>query len=345
MATAKKLPSGNWRVRVYSHTTPDGKKHYESFTASTKQQAEMMAAKFANDNDRKRADDLTVKEAVQNYIEYNKESLSPATIYGYTNDAKRLECIGNVRIRKITSKDVQSLISDLTRQGFSPKTIRNTYGTLRSALTFAGVDQNFMIHLPSTVKKPKTSPESEQIELLYSHASKKMKIAIALAAFHSLRRGEIAALKYGDIKGNTLFIHSDMVYGVDKKWHYKDVPKTDASFRTVYLPQELLDLIGTGHPDEYILGVQPNTIGQNFIKLKKRLGIEITFHDLRHYFASLAVILNIPDTYTASLGGWRNNSSVLKEVYQGNIASMSEAYAKRINDQYRSMTQNMTQAK
>ena len=36
MAKAKKLPSGNWRVRVYSHTTPDGQKKYESFTASTK---------------------------------------------------------------------------------------------------------------------------------------------------------------------------------------------------------------------------------------------------------------------------------------------------------------------
>ena len=346
MATAKRLPSGNYRVRVYSHTSADGKKHYESFTGSTKAEAEMMASKFANDNDRKRADDLTVREAVKNYIESNSETLSPATIYGYTSDAKRLECIGNVRIRKITSKDVQGLINDLTRQKFSPKTIRNTYGTLRSALTFAGVDQNFMIHLPTAAKKTKASPEDTQVQTLYANASHKMKIAIALAAFHSMRRGEIASIKFGDIKGNALYIHSDMVYGIDKKWHYKDVPKTDASNRTVYLSDELLELIGTGPADAYILDVQPNTIGQNFIKLKKRLGIEgITFHDLRHYFASLAQVLNIPDTYTASMGGWRNNSPVLKEVYQGNITSMSEAYADRINDQFRSMTQNMTRAK
>ena len=49
MAKAKKLPSGNWRIRVYSHTDDTGKKHYESFTAPTKQQAEMMGAKFAHD--------------------------------------------------------------------------------------------------------------------------------------------------------------------------------------------------------------------------------------------------------------------------------------------------------
>ena len=346
MAEPKKLPSGNWRVRVYSHTTPDGKKHYESFTASTKQQAQMLATKFQNDNDRRRSEDFTVREAVENYIKANEMILSPATIYGYTNDAKRLECIGNVRIRKITSKDVQGLISNLMAHNYSAKTIRNTYGTLRSALTFAGIDQSFMVHLPSAAKKTKQAPEHEQIAMLYNAASKKMKIAIALAAFHSLRRGEIASLRYGDIKGNELTIHSDMVYGVDKKWHYKDVPKTDASNRTVYLPQQLLDLIGTGFPDEYILGIQPNTIGQNFIKLKKRLGIEgITFHSLRHFFASLAVILQIPDIYCASLGGWRNNSSCLKETYQGNMVSMSQYYAEKISNEYLSMTQKMTQSK
>lgn len=346
MAKAKKLPSGSWRVRVYSHTTPDGKKHYESFTASTKQEAEMKAAKFANDHDRKRSEDFTVREAVENYIKANELTLSPATVYGYYNDAKRLECIGNIRIRKITSKDVQGLISTLINQKYSAKTIRNTYGTLRSALSFAGIDQPFRVHLPSAAKKTRQAPEHEQVAMLYNAASKKMKVAIALAAFCSLRRGEIASIRYSDIKGNELNIHSDMVYGVDKKWHYKDVPKTDASNRIVYLPQQLLDLIGTGHPDEYILDIQPNTIGQNFIKLKKRLGIEgITFHSMRHYFASLAVILQIPDIYTASLGGWRNNSPVLKEVYQGNIVSMSQAYAQKINQQYIGMTQNMTQSK
>ena len=44
MAKAKKLPSGSWRCRVYSQTNSQGIKQYESFTAPTKRQAEMMAA-------------------------------------------------------------------------------------------------------------------------------------------------------------------------------------------------------------------------------------------------------------------------------------------------------------
>ena len=42
MATAKKLPSGSYRVRVYDKNT--GK--YKSFTAETKKEAELMAAEW-----------------------------------------------------------------------------------------------------------------------------------------------------------------------------------------------------------------------------------------------------------------------------------------------------------
>lgn len=345
MAKAKKLPSGNWRVRVYSHTSADGKKHYESFTARTKAEAEMMAAKFANDNERKRVEDLNVKEAVQAYINLNEKTLSPSTIYGYHKDLNRMEPIWSVRIRKITSRDIQGLILILIQKGLSPKTIKNTYGLLRSSLTFSGIDKNFMIHLPSTAKKAPDAPEKAQIVELYEMASDKMKIAIALAAFHSLRRGEIAALKYKDLKKDTLTIHADMVWGIDNKWHYKSVPKTDTSIREAYLPPSLIQLIGKGHPEEYIIGINPNSIGENFRRLKKKVGIDIRFHDLRHYFASLAVVVGVPDIYAAKLGGWRNNSPVLKEVYQNNMVSMSKHYAKMIADEYECMTRNMTQEK
>lgn len=194
-----------------------------------------------------------------------------------------------------------------------------------------------MVTLPQAVKVLKVSPEDEQILALYNAASKKMKIAIALAAFHSLRRGEIAAIKYGDIKGNILTVHADIVEGKDGKWVYKDTPKNATSCREVYLPDDLLELIGTGHPEEFIYPVMPNTIGENFIRLKKKLGIDIRFHDLRHYFASLAVILHVPDTATSYLGGWKNNSPVLKEVYQNNVVSMNEAYAKKISDHFAKM--------
>ena len=96
---------------MYSHTDENGKRKYESFTAGSRTQAEMMASKFADSRDRKRTQDLTVKEAVQQYISTNEAVLSPATIAGYLSDFKRMKPIYRLRIRKITTDDIQSFIS------------------------------------------------------------------------------------------------------------------------------------------------------------------------------------------------------------------------------------------
>ena len=344
MAKAKKLPSGNWRCRVYSYTNSEGKKIYESFTASTKQEAEMMAAKFSNSSDKKRASDITVSEAINNYLNSNDSTLSPSTIGGYMSDAKRLEPLGHIKIRKLTSNDIQNFIKELNKRGLAPKTVTNTYSLLRSSLRFSHREIDFTIHLPKAKKELVYAPENEQIVALYNNASHKLKIAIALAARHSLRRGEISALKFGDIKGNTIYVHADMVRDRKKKcWVYKEIPKTEVSNRTVYLTKKELDLIGTGRSDDYILGLVPGSIGTNFHNLKHKLGLgDIRFHDLRVYFASISAAMGIPEIYTSHHGGWKEGSRVLHEHYQKPIASIDEGYANKLNDYFESMTQNMT---
>lgn len=68
MAKAKKLPSGNWRVQVYSHTDADGKRHYESFTASTKKEAELMAAEFGVNRTKEKENTLSFGKAFDNIL-------------------------------------------------------------------------------------------------------------------------------------------------------------------------------------------------------------------------------------------------------------------------------------
>ena len=54
MPTAKKLPSGSWRCQAYDYTDYNGKRHYESFTADSKKDAEFMAAQFAMEKEQRR---------------------------------------------------------------------------------------------------------------------------------------------------------------------------------------------------------------------------------------------------------------------------------------------------
>jgi len=165
MAKAKKLPSGSWRCRVYSYTDSKGKKHYESFTAPTKQQAEMMAAKFANNADKKRTSDITIKMALERYIEANDKVLSPSTIRGYKMDAKRLAPIEHIKIRKLDSFTVQSFIKELSVR-YAPKTIKNTYALLVTSLSFSGVETNFMIHYQLLQKRQNMPPKTSKSRLL-----------------------------------------------------------------------------------------------------------------------------------------------------------------------------------
>lgn len=335
--------SGSWRCRVYSYTDSQGKKHYESFTAPTKAQAEALAAQFANSADRTRSANITVKEAIDDYIKSNDGTLSPSTIGGYISDARRLEPLGHIKIRKINSKIIQTFLSELSDRGLSAKTVRNTWSLLRTSLKFAGVQETFKVNLPKVKKEKKFAPEYEQIEMLYNSASHKMKIAISLSARHSLRRGEVCAIKYGDLKGNKLNVHADMVKDHKKGWVYKEIPKTDTSNRTVYLSPDEVELIGTGNPNDYIVDLVPGSVGTNFHNLKKKYHLEhIRYHDLRVFFASFAAAMKIPEIVTAHHGGWKEGSKVLRDHYRMPIESIDEGYAKKLNNYFESMTKNMT---
>jgi len=330
MAKAKKLPSGMWNVMVYSHTE-GGKRKYVSFTAPTKAQVELKAAEYKANKKRLTYTDLTVKQAVDGYINAKEAVLSPATIRGYTNTSKHFDRIGSKKIRSLSSEEVQTFISDLSIKGLSPKTIKNVYGLLTASIALYCPDLYFRVSLPAKKKTRPSSPSDGAVAALYEQATGNLKKAIAFGCL-GLRVGEICALTYDDIDGDTIHISKDMVMNKNNQWIIKDVPKTEDSDRIVKVPGYLLELIGEG--TGRIVPVYPNTICKRFIKLRDKLGLSIKFHDLRHYFASTAAVLNIPDIYTADMGGWSRagNAPVMKSVYQNNIKSMSDYYADKMAD-------------
>jgi integrase len=196
-------------------------------------------------------------------------------------------------------------------------------------------ETTFKVTLPHKVKKKLYSPSNEDIQLLYKEASPKLKKCIALGAYGGLRRGEISALTYGDLNGNTLSIDKDMVQNADGEWIVKQFPKTDDSMREIVLPDKVVELLGTGDPSERIVEyTNPGNITQCFTKLRNRLGIDIHFHLLRHFYASIGAVLGIPDNALAEFGGWSKGSKVMKATYQNNIKSMNEEYAEKMKNYF-----------
>ena len=322
MAKAKQLPSGSWRTRVYSHTEiVDGKEKriYESFTADTKKESEFLAAKFAIDKNSVTKANMTVEKAINIYIDSKTNILSPATIRAYRLNAKNHLCsIKQIQVDKLTSVMVQAEINDLVGKGLSPKSIRNIYGMLTSALKEAKPELTIKCILPQKVKADISIPTTEDVMALVNVAEGDMKMAIKLSAFMGLRRSELCAITWKDIDLENRKLKINKAKVMDAKGHYViKGTKTTNSTRTLDIPQIVLaDLVAIEDKTGELLTIEPNHMHKPFKKTIEKAGIkDFRFHDLRHFYASVMLSLGVPDKYAMERMGHSTNN-MLKTVYQ-----------------------------
>ena len=197
---------------------------------------------------------------------------------------------------------------------------------------------NFLSQFERKIDDYQRSYINRKRESMASIFDTETKLYIALAAFGSCRRGEICAIKYADLLPDGVYIHADIVQNDKNEWVYKEMPKTSESVRKVKLPDSVLALFGNGEADEFVIKRTPLAVSHKYERLRHNLGLDhIRFHDLRHYFASIAAVLDIPQNYIADFGGWRKDSPVLREVYQNKIIPIAEQYSEKLNSHFRKL--------
>lgn len=314
MATARKLPSGSWRVRLFSYKDSNGKAHYESFTAPTKKEAEK-AASIWNENRIKRKSDLTVSEAVTRYIDSKRNVLSPSTIRGYSAMTSRFDEIGNERLDKLTTDKLQRWISSLASY-LSAKSVKNTWGLLTATLEHFDITKTFKVTLPSAEVKQYYLPSDDDISLLLQRTEgTSLWIAIMLARYYSLRRSEICALDRKDLEGDVLTIRKAVVHDDENGWVLKQRPKTDSSYRTLKIGDPLLSAM-TVCKGKYF-DCNPDALDNRLYRAQRAAKVrQFGLHSLRHMFATNAATSGVPDIVTAKMGGWTPDSKIMKRIYQ-----------------------------
>lgn len=336
MAKKKKkneLPSGSYRVQVFDYKDVDGKKHYRSFTAPTKTEAQFLAAQWKNNRTEEKRLGITLYEAVTRYIDLKRNVLSPSTIKNYESIQKtRMTEIGTIRLTELKSADVQIWISKMATE-VSPKTVRNVYGLLSAAVELFAPDLHLKITLPAKEKPELYCPSDEDIRILLKHiAGTELEIAVLLAAFGPLRRGEICALTNEDIHGNIISVSKSMVIGSDHEWHIKQ-PKTYGSYREVEFPSFVIEKTAGIHGR--IIKATPDNISSRFSRALESAGLpHFRFHDLRHYSASIMHAIGVPDQYILKRGGWISGN-VMKTVYQNTIDIETVRQNKKINNHFK----------
>ena len=332
---ARKTKSGKWNVCIYTgDQIIDGKRKQfrKSFTASKKSEAIEMALKYQRTHQTGPYNaSVALQDAFRAYIEAKSNILSPSTIRGYKATFRTvLEPIKDLKIKDLDTLTVQKWINEesVTK---SPKTIKNACGLLNSVCTSVDSAWSVNVTLPKKIPKTYNVPSYEQVMALADASpSKNLKRAILLAAFCSLRRGEICALVPGDVDpSGWIHVRRDVVMDDSGAYVVKDIPKTLESFRDVPVPSFVMDEIKDG-----LVTFSPNAITTSFERVCKKTGIICRFHDLRHFFASYLHLKGIPDSYIEKFGGWKPGSSVMKEIYCNAMQSEKESQAQRIIDAF-----------
>lgn len=323
MEKARKLPSGNYRIRVYDKTT----KTYKSFTASTRREAEYMAAEWFNGlkNKSNKKYRNTVKEAVQEYIDERSNILSPASIdkYQRTLDGQFSDDFKNIRLDKLTEQHIKQEVNRLAGK-YSPKSVVNAYHFIIPILRKHRHDLYLDdITMPKVFVKKKVYPSAQEvIDLFYGD---RMELEVILALFYGLRKEEIRGLKKSDITGNVLTINRVMI-DIKKETIVRELAaKTEDGLRQINnLPPFLINMINS-RTGEYVCEMSGHALYMHFKRKIKTIGYDIAFHDLRHVNASVMLFLGVPNKYAMERGGW-STDEILRKVYQSTFSSERQRY-------------------
>lgn len=320
----KKLPSGNWRVRVLNYVEPNGKRHLKSFTAPSKKEAVLKALEWEKSRPVATYDDLTLEQAYKRYIDSKAATLSPSTVRAYrASERNDFPLLKKMKLKDITAEHVQTAISEISLK-FAPKTVRNKHGLLFEILKAYRPSLQLTTHLPQAEEKDVIIPTSEEVRVCLENANEYLRVPILLASSGSLRCSEICALTPEDFTDLGVQVNKAVVYDDNHNLKLK-LPKSNAGHRFCPLPAEVIKEAREWKH----FGLNPDKLEKQYQKLKKKLGLEFTFHKFRHYFASELHAQGVPDKYIAKVGGWKNTST-LQKIYQHTLRNHEKIYEDKI---------------
>ena len=304
MATPKKLPSGRWRCLVYVGKDENGKRKYRSVTADTKKEAVERAAQI--ENRPLNASKMTVGEAVRQYIDLRSDVMSPATVRGYE---KILRCnlppIVNETASKLAQDDIQRFVTELSHS-VGAKTIRNILGLLKPSLRGFVSPDVFEVNLPQKKPSELNIPSQETAQRLAEAVhGLEIELPVLLAMQCGLRMSEVLGLKKSDadFAAHMLTIRRALVQDENGVMVEKP-PKSFRGNRTIPMTPRVAELLAEVNGTGYAVQLSAAAIAQRLDHVMRRAGIpHMRFHDLRHYYASAMMALNMPEGYMMDFMG------------------------------------------
>lgn len=299
------------RIRVYKNVA--GSKR-EANSVMHKMITEMEQGKLTKKSHK------TVGEWMDEWLCQYTPNIEGTTKLGYKS---KIKChikpsIGDILIGSLRTEHVQKMVNGMIERGLSPKSIRETFNNINSAMkkavTLRLIPYNpcEAVELPK-LKKYRTnvySPEMMQT-LLDKAKNTDMYLPIFLLLMIGLRRGELLALRWSDIdfKNSILKVRYNLVRSEDG--YIIKQPKSEAGIRDIHLGEDVMSVLkqarlqymtdvikyGTGFQNlNFVIRKEdgspfhPDSMSQKWRRFLKKHNLpEKRLHDLRHSNATALI--------------------------------------------------------
>lgn len=300
--SAKYGKGSRWRAR---HVDENGAEREKLFTRKVDAQAWL--------------DEVTAATVTGTYVDPKRSAITFTAFYTewskrqvwVTGTMKAMDLaagsvtFGTVALADLRPSHVESWVKAMQDRKLEPSTIRTRFNNVRSVLRAAERDRLLArdpaarVKLPRMVKgeRSMTIPSSSEVGRLMESSTghhEVMRAFVAVCSFAGLRLGEACGLRVSDIN----FLRGEIHVERQSQRGEIRAPKY-GSTRTVYIPKRLVEELSE-HVRLHSPGTDPDrwlwanskgpwtadVVGPRFARLREKVGVSYSLHDLRHYYAS-----------------------------------------------------------
>ena len=323
----------------------DGK--LKLITAKTKSELRKKLA----DADTYKSKGRTFEQAADLWEEAHSTTIDDRTVQSYKAHIKRAkEHFAGCYIKDITADQVQAYVDMLAKRRYAKDTVRRALNVVNMIFNHEIVSHGTAVRynpcaavkIPKNLPKKRREPPTEE-QLIKVNPDSEMGLFAFFLLYTGLRRGELLALKWGDIDSENKVIHVRRVVSyLGNQPEIKERAKTAAGIRDV----ALIDILEEALPkrrnkDHYIFGrekplthtemikrwtswcrsvglaevIEKTTIGKNG-KLYKSTRYKplVTPHQFRHEYASMLEDAGISEFAAKNLLG-HSSIAITKDIY------------------------------
>lgn len=298
-----------WLVKFYYYDREGNRKTKFKRGFKTKRDALEWEQEFLKKNDG--SIDMKFKDFLEVYLNDMEQRLKPSTVHNKRMRYKNhmLPFFGEIPINEITVVDVRRWQNELQKNDFKPSTLRKNHNELSAVFNYAvqyyGLKEN-PCKRAGTIgnndrKEHRVWTLEEYQEFIQYVDNPAFKVAYDLLFYTGLRIGELTALTPSDFDFNAPKLNVNKSLQVVGNKKIIGTPKTDSSYRDVFLPEEIATEVqefiktafyGGLEDSDRIFTFNKESYRNNIRKICNKYDLKyISPHDFRHSHATMLIEL------------------------------------------------------